>query len=61
MFEKRKAELKSDGRWVGKKRLIQFSYGNTHALVEDDEGIGKHRWTMFVIFSEDKFATDQYI
>ena len=61
MFEIRKNELVTANHWVGSKRLIQFSYGNTHSIGKDENGLNIHKWTMFVIFNEDKFATDQYI
>lgn len=70
-FKKRKMELIKSKDWVGSKKLIRFSYGNTYerldgsmpAFPEDSSCNLKlhHSWAMFVILTEDRTKTEGYI
>ena len=70
-FEARKAELIKHKKWVGNKRLLWFSYGNTYWPVSQPapafprskicDIFLEHGWAIFVIFTTDREATSQYI
>ena len=70
-FEKRRAELIRAGQWVGSKKLMRFSYGNTYTRVQDaplafpEDSSCKlkleHSWAMFVILTEDRQKSEYYI
>ena len=70
-FRRRKAELVRQKEWVGRKKLMRFSYGNTYERLEDgalafpeDSSCKltlRHGWAMFVILTEDRSKTEGYI
>ena len=54
-FEERKLELEQAGEWMENKRLIKFSFGNTHEDVinpkpsrSNSQTKNSHRWCMFM-------------
>ena len=68
-FEERKAELQEAGEWLGNKRLIRFSFGNTHEEVEPTDAQREkapritvwHRWAMFLTLSDGAIPIERYI
>ena len=67
-FEERKAELEAEGEWLANKRLIKFSFGNTHEMVknpkkwnDDKSKTLMHRWCMYLTLSNDVNETSKFI
>lgn len=67
-FEERKAELEAAGEWLANKRLIKFSFGNTHEEVKNPKPSGSdpkttntHRWCMFMSLSNEVEQTSKFI
>mmetsp|Transcript_17667 Transcript_17667/g.51421 ORF Transcript_17667/g.51421 Transcript_17667/m.51421 type:complete len:177 (-) Transcript_17667:30-560(-) len=68
-YEERKAELERAGEWIaGNKRLVRFSYGNTHEKVENPKpsrskkgARNGHQWCMFISLNNDPEETARYI
>jgi len=67
-FEERKAELEAAGEWLANKRLVKFSFGNTHEEVKDPKPSrtnaqlkNSHRWCMFMSMSNDVEQTSKFV
>ena len=67
-FEERKAELEEAGEWLANKRLVKFSFGNTHEEVanpkkarSDASKTNTHRWCMFMSLSNDVEESAKFI
>ena len=68
LFEERKQELQAAGDWLGLKRLVKFSFGNTHEEVENPKPSrsrkdvkNTHRWCMFLVLNGSNTETGKYI
>ena len=60
-FELQKKALKEQKEWRGDRKVVSFSFGNTHEDVKDPKPANsdktmtnKHRWTMFVSLASGK-------
>ena len=60
-FEERKAEVIAAGEGMGNKRLIKFSFGNTHEDVKNPKGKNSHRWCMFASLAQGADETGKFI
>lgn len=67
-FKDKKAELVANGEWLANKRLVKFSFGNTHEEVknpkkwnDDNSKSLTNRWCMFMSLSNDVAETSNFI
>ena len=67
-FKDKKAEQVANGEWFANKRLVKFSFGNTHEEVKnpvkwnDDKSKSlTNRWCMFMSLSNDVAETSKFI
>ena len=67
-FEERKQELEAAGEWLANKRLVKFTFGNTHEEVKnpaparsDKTKTNTHRWCMFASLAQGADETGKFI
>ena len=62
-YEKRMVELIHQKEWVGQKKLMRFTYGNTCKKVtpSDSSQSKMYSYAAFFILNEDRTKTDGYI
>ena len=62
-FGERKAALEAAGLWIGKKRFVKFTFGNTHEMVQHPRKPLEqtNKWCMSMRINNSDFDTGKFI